>query len=176
MKGLKQHRLYDSPDRVRFPLKRVGDDWQRGSWQQAFDDLMPGTVVLPHGWGHQHATGLSVASRARGVNANLLAADGPTKLEPLSAVPLDGHPGRGPPRGRPARSRQLVGDVVAVELALEAQQQIEQPRVQLRIRRVEHLDAGQFRIAVDGAHLAELLEALEPVVVAHAARADAAEG
>ena len=34
-------------------------------------DLMPGTVALPHGWGHQAATGLSVASKTRGVNVNL---------------------------------------------------------------------------------------------------------
>jgi formate dehydrogenase len=49
-------------------------------------DLMPGTVALPHGWGHQHAPGLSVASRTRGVNVNLLAADGPARLEPLSGM------------------------------------------------------------------------------------------
>src|SRR5262245_19345840 len=36
------------------------------------EDLMPGTVALPHGWGHQHATGLSVASKTAGVNVNLL--------------------------------------------------------------------------------------------------------
>ena len=66
------------------------------------DDLMPGTVALPHGWGHQHATGLSVASRARGVNANLLAADGPSKLEPLSGmahltgIPVEVRPAAGP--------------------------------------------------------------------------------
>ena len=50
------------------------------------DDLMPGTVALPHGWGHQHASGLRVASRARGVNVNLLAADGPDRLERLSGM------------------------------------------------------------------------------------------
>jgi formate dehydrogenase len=49
-------------------------------------DLMPGTVALPHGWGHQHATGLSVASRTRGVNVNLLAADGPDRLERTSGM------------------------------------------------------------------------------------------
>jgi anaerobic selenocysteine-containing dehydrogenase len=49
-------------------------------------DLMPGTVALPHGWGHQHATGLSVARRTRGVNVNLLAADGPDALEPISGM------------------------------------------------------------------------------------------
>jgi anaerobic selenocysteine-containing dehydrogenase len=49
-------------------------------------DLMPGTVALPHGWGHQHATGLSVASRTRGVNVNLLAADGPERIERVSGM------------------------------------------------------------------------------------------
>lgn len=50
------------------------------------DDLMPGVVALPHGWGHQHAKGLSVASRTTGVNVNLLAGDGPHRLEPVSGM------------------------------------------------------------------------------------------
>ena len=50
------------------------------------DELMPGTVALPHGWGHQHATGLSVASRTRGVNVNLLAADGPDRVDRASGM------------------------------------------------------------------------------------------
>lgn len=49
-------------------------------------DLMPGTVALPHGWGHQHAKGLSIASRTTGVNVNLLAADGPEALDPVSGM------------------------------------------------------------------------------------------
>ncbi len=49
-------------------------------------DLMPGTVALPHGWGHQHAKGLTVAGKTRGVNVNLLAADGPTHLEAVSGM------------------------------------------------------------------------------------------
>jgi len=49
-------------------------------------DLMPGTVALPHGWGHQGATGLSVARRTRGVNVNLLAADGPARVERVSGM------------------------------------------------------------------------------------------
>ena len=49
-------------------------------------DLMPGTVALPHGWGHQHAPGLGVARRTRGVNVNLLAADGPERLERFSGM------------------------------------------------------------------------------------------
>ncbi|MGC4117302.1 MAG: molybdopterin-dependent oxidoreductase [Myxococcales bacterium] len=66
-------------------------------------DLMPGTVALPHGWGHQHATGLSVAKKARGVNVNLLAADGPGRLDPLSGMAhltgftVDVRPAAGPP-------------------------------------------------------------------------------
>ena len=50
------------------------------------DDLRPGAVALPHGWGHQHARGLSVAAATRGVNVNLLAADGPAALDPLSGM------------------------------------------------------------------------------------------
>ncbi|MCH9688361.1 MAG: hypothetical protein K0V04_43420, partial [Deltaproteobacteria bacterium] len=49
-------------------------------------DLMPGTVAVPHGWGHQRAKGLSVASETRGVNVNLLAADGPQRLDPVSGM------------------------------------------------------------------------------------------
>jgi len=49
-------------------------------------DLQPGTVALPHGWGHQHARGLSAARRTTGVNVNLLAADGPGAADPLSGM------------------------------------------------------------------------------------------
>lgn len=65
-------------------------------------DLMPGTVALPHGWGHQHATGLGVASRTKGVNVNLLAADGPENLERVSGmahltgIAVDVRPAAGP--------------------------------------------------------------------------------
>ena len=66
------------------------------------DDLMPGTVALPHGWGHQHARGLSVASKTRGVNVNLLAADGPGRIERVSGmarltgIPVTVRPAAGP--------------------------------------------------------------------------------
>jgi formate dehydrogenase len=49
-------------------------------------ELMPGTVAIPHGWGHQHAAGLSVASKTTGVNVNILAADGPDRLERVSGM------------------------------------------------------------------------------------------
>jgi len=50
------------------------------------EDLMPGVVALPHGWGHQPALGLSVAARTEGVNVNLLAPDGPGNLEGVSGM------------------------------------------------------------------------------------------
>jgi anaerobic selenocysteine-containing dehydrogenase len=74
---------------VRLPVELLGD-------------LMPGTVALPHGWGHQHATGLSIASRTRGVNVNLLAADGPGRIERVSGMahltgfPVTVRPASGP--------------------------------------------------------------------------------
>jgi anaerobic selenocysteine-containing dehydrogenase len=50
------------------------------------DDMMPGAVALPHGWGHQHADGLTVASTTTGANVNVLAADGPDAIEPISGM------------------------------------------------------------------------------------------
>lgn len=50
------------------------------------DDMMPGAVALPHGWGHQEATGLRVASATRGQNVNLLSHTGPDALEALSGM------------------------------------------------------------------------------------------
>jgi formate dehydrogenase len=52
------------------------------------EDLMPGTVALPHGWGHQDAEGLSVARKTTGVNVNLLAADGPDNVDRVSGMAL----------------------------------------------------------------------------------------
>jgi formate dehydrogenase len=48
-------------------------------------DLLPGTVALPHGWGHQDSK-MGVASRTTGVNVNLLAADGPDRIERVSGM------------------------------------------------------------------------------------------
>ncbi len=50
------------------------------------DEMMPGTVSLPHGWGHQNATGLSVARETAGQNFNEIARDGAASLEPLSGM------------------------------------------------------------------------------------------
>ncbi len=53
---------------------------------QLLPDLQPGSCALPHGWGHQAARGLGVASKTSGVNVNLLAADGPGRIEPVSGM------------------------------------------------------------------------------------------
>jgi anaerobic selenocysteine-containing dehydrogenase len=53
---------------------------------QLTDEMMVGAVALPHGWGHQRADGLSVASTTTGANVNLLAADGPEHLEYFSGM------------------------------------------------------------------------------------------
>ncbi len=50
------------------------------------DTLMTGAAALPHGWGHQHARGLSVASMTKGVNVNILAADGVDNIDPVSGM------------------------------------------------------------------------------------------
>ncbi len=64
-------------------------------------DLRPGTVALPHGWGHQH-THLGVARETAGVNVNILAADGVDGVDPLSGmvhltgIPVSVRPAAGP--------------------------------------------------------------------------------
>ena len=91
-KGLRQHESYASPDRLLAPEKRTGDRWDRIGWDQALGEI--GSKVRPDArdggtadrWGHQHATGLSIASRTRGVNVNLLAADGPECIERVSGM------------------------------------------------------------------------------------------
>jgi len=49
-------------------------------------ELMRGAVALPHGWGHQRASGLTVASGTQGVNANVLSPDGSASVEALSGM------------------------------------------------------------------------------------------
>lgn len=48
------------------------------------DELIAGTVALPHGWGHHG--GWQLANSAGGVNSNLLASAEPSALEPLAGM------------------------------------------------------------------------------------------
>jgi anaerobic selenocysteine-containing dehydrogenase len=57
------------------------------------DELTPGTVALPHGWGHRG--GWQLANRNAGANVNLLSGAGPDDLEPLAGMAfLNGIPVR----------------------------------------------------------------------------------
>ncbi|MBW2524084.1 MAG: molybdopterin-dependent oxidoreductase [Deltaproteobacteria bacterium] len=73
---------------------------------QVSDEVSAGTVALGHGWGHQGAPGLSVASATAGVNVNLLAPDGPSSLDRpsgnalLNGIPVEVRLAAGPPDHR----------------------------------------------------------------------------
>ena len=57
------------------------------------DEMMPGTVALPHGWGH--SGGWRRANDAGGATSNFLASARPEDLEPLAAMSvLNGIPVR----------------------------------------------------------------------------------
>jgi anaerobic selenocysteine-containing dehydrogenase len=58
------------------------------------DDIAPGVVSIPHGWGHDRpGAELSVASRNAGVNSNILTDD--LSIDPLSGTAvLNGVPVR----------------------------------------------------------------------------------
>ena len=68
------------------------------------DDMMPGVVSIPHGFGHDHqGANLRVAAERPGVNSNLLADD--QWLDPLSGTSvLNGIP----VEVRPARAMQAA--------------------------------------------------------------------
>lgn len=48
------------------------------------DDLLPGVVAIPHGWGQALSGGMRVAQRTPGANCNRLLPTGPGSFEPLS--------------------------------------------------------------------------------------------
>jgi anaerobic selenocysteine-containing dehydrogenase len=50
------------------------------------EDMLPGTISVPHGWGHQQAIGLSVARNTGGSNVNIIMPDGPGSIEPGSGM------------------------------------------------------------------------------------------
>jgi anaerobic selenocysteine-containing dehydrogenase len=49
------------------------------------DEVMPGVVAVPHGWGHRGG-GWRTADRAGGANVNLLASSAPAELERLAGM------------------------------------------------------------------------------------------
>lgn len=71
---------------------------------QISEDVAPGAVCLPHGWGHGGG-GWSQANALGGPNANALVGSGPGTLEPLAAMTiLNGVPVRLEPEAARTRS------------------------------------------------------------------------
>jgi anaerobic selenocysteine-containing dehydrogenase len=69
------------------------------------DEMVPGAVALPHGWGHNG--GWRVANEHAGANVNLLASSDPEDLEKLAGMAhLNGIPVRVAPVATPAPESQ----------------------------------------------------------------------
>ena len=49
-------------------------------------DIVPGTIAVPHGWGHKGTGGWQLANRARGANVNQLTPSDPDDLESLAGM------------------------------------------------------------------------------------------
>ncbi|MFD0852882.1 molybdopterin dinucleotide binding domain-containing protein, partial [Actinomadura adrarensis] len=49
------------------------------------DEMTPGTIAVPHGWGHQGG-GWNLANASGGANVNILASPRPEDLEPLAGM------------------------------------------------------------------------------------------
>ena len=97
-----RNRLYIHPDDAR--ERGCADGAKVRLWnahgelelELAYDtSLRRGVVALTHGWGNRDSTGMSVAARTPGVNANALLPIGPGSFEPLSSqafmtgIPVD---------------------------------------------------------------------------------------
>jgi anaerobic selenocysteine-containing dehydrogenase len=71
LKDGQQVRVYNDNGAVKIELK-------------VSDDLMPGVVAMTHGWGNAKTSGMKVAQKTPGANANALLPTGPGSFEPLS--------------------------------------------------------------------------------------------
>jgi anaerobic selenocysteine-containing dehydrogenase len=49
-------------------------------------DIVPGTIAVPHGWGHKGTGGWKLANRAGGVNVNQLMSSDPADVEALAGM------------------------------------------------------------------------------------------
>ena len=49
-------------------------------------DIMPGTVAIPHGWGHKGSGGWQLANRVGGANVNELMSSDPADIESLAGM------------------------------------------------------------------------------------------
>jgi anaerobic selenocysteine-containing dehydrogenase len=49
-------------------------------------DIVPGTIAVPHGWGHKGTGGWKLANRAGGANVNQLMSSDPADVEALAGM------------------------------------------------------------------------------------------
>jgi anaerobic selenocysteine-containing dehydrogenase len=49
-------------------------------------DIVPGTIAVPHGWGHKGTGGWRLANRAGGANVNQLTSSDPADVEALAGM------------------------------------------------------------------------------------------
>jgi len=93
-KGIAMQEVQNDPDRVTHPLRRMPS--KSGAVEvpvKVTDEMTPGTVALPHGWGHRG--GWRLANEHAGANVNLLSSSDPDDLEPLAGMAhLNGIPVR----------------------------------------------------------------------------------
>ena len=100
MRGGRTHALRVHPDDAAAQSLEDGGEARISSKSGAVvvpvkvtDEMIPGTVALPHGWGHRG--GWRLANSHAGVNVNLLASAEPEDLEPLAGMAfLNGIPVR----------------------------------------------------------------------------------
>ena len=90
--GRDQNRLYVHPEDARERGLRDGEKARLSNAHGALEleialdpGLMRGVVALTHGWGNRGSTGMRVAARTPGVNANVLLPVGEGSFEPLSS-------------------------------------------------------------------------------------------
>jgi formate dehydrogenase len=111
MRGGREHALRVHPDDAEAAgLEDGGEavvESRRGSVTVPVlvtDEMTPGTLALPHGWGHRG--GWKLANRNAGVNFNLLASGEPEDLERLAGMAhLNGIPVRVGPAASAKRPR-----------------------------------------------------------------------
>jgi anaerobic selenocysteine-containing dehydrogenase len=112
-------------DAARLGLRNGSEAWVRSAVDavrapvQISDEVMPGTVALPFGWGHAEADGLPEARKRAGVNVNRLAPDGRDAIDPLSGMAfLSGIPVE-VSAAQPSQSGRKSGDALAFASSAE---------------------------------------------------------
>ena len=119
MRGGREHALRIHPDDAEAHGLEDGDEARLESRRGSVvvpvtvtDEMTPGTLALPHGWGHRG--GWKLANEHAGVNFNLLASGEPEDLERLAGMAhLNGIPVRVEPVASARRAGAAAEDAAA---------------------------------------------------------------